>query len=139
MDTNEEVLRQIRESKRVGEYQLQSFITPSNGIFNPSLGFGSSSSGNINQKNIDADSFLKNLHMKTTKKKVFNPLKKEFDFQPSFVPASKPINIPTKEKKSSNETLSKLDISSRFYSVNVKNPQEHINYNMGMDSRHEKR
>jgi hypothetical protein len=139
MDPNEEVLRQIRESKRIGEYSLQSFRIPSNGIFNQELGYGSSSGGHINQHNIDADSFLKNLHMKTTKKIVFNPLNQSVNSKPTIVPMSKPINITSKQKRSCNENISKQDISSRFYSVNIKNPQEHINYNIGLDSRHEKR
>lgn len=137
---NEEVLKQIKESKKAGEYSLMNFKPAINGLFSEDLGFGSSSSGYINQKNIDADSFLKNLHIKNSKKIVFNPINQTINFKPSFIPmSSKPVNIPTKERKSCNNVISKQDISSRFNNPNLRDLQSHIDYRMGIDSRHIKR
>lgn len=138
---NEEVLKQINESKRVGQYSLLNFKPASNGIFSDDIGFGNSSSGGyINQKNIDADSFLKNLHIKNSKKIVFNPINQNINFKPTIVPIpSKPVNIPSKERRSCNNIVSKQDISSRFNNPYLKDPQAHIDYRMGIDSRHVKR
>jgi hypothetical protein len=137
---NEEVLKQIKESKKAGEYALVNFKPSSNGLFSDDLGFGNSSSGYINQKNIDADSFLKNLHIKNSKKIVFNPINQSINFKPSIAPIpSKPVNIPTKERRSCNNVVSKQDISSRFNNPNLRDPQAHIDYRIGVDSRHIKR
>lgn len=138
MDPNEEVLRQIRESKRVGEYMLQGYTPVDHGVFNQSIGYGNNSGGHISSSNIDADSFLKNLQMKNTKKIVYNPINQAINFKPNVF-RSAPVNIPTKEKRACNDVVSGQDISKRFYSVGLKNPQSHINYDMGIDSRHEKR
>ena len=116
---NEEVLKQIKESKKVGQYSLVNFKPATNGLFSDDLGFGNSSSGYINQKNIDADSFLKNLHIKNSKRIVFNPINQSINFKPSIAPIpSKPVNIPTKERRSCNNVVSKQDISSRFKNPN---------------------
>jgi hypothetical protein len=139
-DPNEEVLKQIKESKRVGEYLLTGFKSPINGLFSEDLGYGNSSSGNINQKNIDADSFLKNLHMKTTKKIVFNPMDQKIFSEPTYSPmTNKPVNLSSKERRSCNNIVSSQDISSRFKNPNLRDPQIHIDYRVGLDSRHTNR
>jgi len=140
MDANEEVLRQIRESKRVGEYSLQNFKEKTNGIFSEDVGFRNPNSGYINQHTIDADSFLKNLHIKNSKKIVYNPINQSINFKPTVVSSGiKPVNVTSKEKRSCNNVVSKQDISNRFYNPNLKNPQVNIDYRIGVDSRHEKR
>jgi hypothetical protein len=137
-DTNEEVVKQINESKRVGQYQLQGFTPSDHGVFNSTLGYGNRGGGRISSRNIDSDSFLKNIHVKNSTKIQSNPIIDSLVFHPTFI-RSAPINIPIKVKRRYNNAISGDDISSRFYNPNVMNLQNHINYNFGIDSRHEKR
>lgn len=137
MDPNKEVLRQVNESKRVGQYLVQNFTPKNHGIFQQTIGYGSNSGGYTSSSNIDSDSFLKNLHFKNTKKIQYNPIQQEFNFKPDFM-KSQVANITTKTKKSCNGVVSSQNISDRYFSF-IENPQSHINYDRGFDSRHEKR
>jgi hypothetical protein len=138
MNTNEEVLKQIKESKKVGEYMIQGFTPVSHGVFNETLGYSTNSCSGISQKNIDSDSFLKNLHAKNAYKIKNNPLNQDINFKPSVI-TGRQVNTETRERKSVDNTISKQDISSRFYAVNLRNPQQFINYSVGIDSRHQNR
>ena len=137
MDPNKEVLRQIKESKAVGSYLLSNFTPSDHGVFNSTLGYGNPT-GNTSRMNIDADSFLKNIHQKNTTKVIENPLLARVDFKPNVFKSS-PINVPTKLKRSNNIVISSQDISNRYYDMNVMNLQNHIQYSRGIDSRHQKR
>jgi len=137
MDVNEEVLKQIKESKGVGEYLLTNYTPYDNGVFNTTLGYRNSA-GHTSRANIDADSFLKNIHQKKTKIAKQNPMIEKLNYDSHFF-KSKPINIPTKLKRSDNIVVSSQDITGRYYDLNVMNLQNHIQYSRGIDSRHQKR
>jgi hypothetical protein len=132
MDINKEVLRQIKESKGAGEYMLQGFTESTHGVFNSTPGFNAT--GNTNSKSIDADSFLKNLNVKTTYMVKNNPLDQKINFKPIDI-KSKPVNIQTREKRSVDGLISNQDISSRSYQINVGGVQNHIDYRIPEDSR----
>lgn len=137
MDPNEEVLKQIEESKKVGKYLLENYIPKNHGSFNQTIGYGYNSGLYSSSKNIDSDSFLKNLHFKNSKKILYNPIKKDLNFRPEVI-TNPAVFVSTKQKRSCEEIISSKDVSSRYYSF-IENPQSHIDYNKGIDSRHEKR
>lgn len=137
MDPNAEVLKQIEESKKVGKYLLENYIPKDHGVFHQTIGYGNNAGAYSSSSNIDSDSFLKNLHFKNSKKILYNPIKKDLKFKPNVI-KSPAAFVSTKEKKSCNDVISSKDISSRYYSF-IENPQSHIDYSKGIDSRHEKR
>jgi hypothetical protein len=135
-DANEEVLKQIKESKASGDYMLANF-TPQNdhGVFNKSVGFNVNG-GTISRNNIDADSFLKNLHIKNSKKIVYNPLNQAINFRSSSF-TSHPTVI-SRDRKAC-DPISSINVHDRNFLPSVQDFQSRINYNKGTDSRHEKR
>lgn len=137
-DINEEVVKQINESKKVGQYLLSGFTPSDHGVFNSTLGYNGRGGGKISSNNIDTDSFLKNIHVKNSTRIVSNPIIESLNFKPSVF-RSEPVNIPSKFKRSDNNAISSEDISERYNNPNVMNLQNHINYNFGFDSRHQKR
>lgn len=132
---NQEVLKQIKESKGPGEYMTTNF-TPMNGhgVFNSSVGYGNSYSGHVSKLNVDSDSFLKNLHIRNSKSIVYNPIKEEINFKPNFI-STIPSSTDTRVKKIQNDTFG---ILSYQQNVNQVLPNK-VNYKIGMDSRHENR
>jgi hypothetical protein len=137
MDPNVEVLKQINESKNVGKYLLQNYTPKDHGVFHQTIGYGSNSGGYTSSSNIDSDSFLKNLHFKNSKKIQYNPIRQDINFKPNFI-KSPLANVSSKERKSCNNVVSSQNISSRYFSF-IENPQSHINYDKGIDSRHQNR
>lgn len=134
MDINKQVLRQINESKSAGNYSTRSFHDNSFNFVN-NAGFNNNTfNGGINPAFIGDDSFLKNLNIKNSKAfgKMNNPL-------PAYTPE---IDIKfgivsngTRTNKSCNGTFD-FDYTKSHFNPNIIDPQQFINYNIGIDSRH---
>ena len=124
----------MEESKKAGEYSITNFRWGQYGVINDEVGLNNSGSG-INRASVDSDSFLKNLHIKNSRKIVYNPILNKFKRDPMLI-RSEPINIDTKTRRSCSESQ---DMTTRHYQFGVQDIQNHVNYNTGMDSRYEKR
>lgn len=141
IDINDAVLREIRQNKLAGKYQLANFYDNSTPYSYTAGNNNITFNGGINPQNISDDSYLKNLQIKNNKTIKGND---NFLNRPT-----KPVNLisgfqvnETRRRKSCNDINDK-DYYLLGYRTNsaVIGIQNHINYDTrtGIDSRHVKR
>lgn len=144
MDINKQVVRQIMESRAVGDYAINNTFAQNGAQYASAAGWNNNTfNGGINPANIDADSFLKGIHVKNSKaiEKNRNPMPSgSYRSQESHVSGVGSINI-TRDRKACNDIF-QVDYTNRHFNPHLINPQSHVrdthDYH-GIDSRHLKR
>lgn len=130
MDEYEQMMR------KQGQYILTDFNNRCN--MTMSSGFLNTRKTGVSGRDILAESRLRNIQMKNTKdqdlkKNPFNPQPNlNFSIDNRLEPAY------TREKKTCND-ISDISYNALRFQPNLQNPQEHVKYNIGIDTRHESR
>lgn len=134
IDINKQVLIQINESKSAGNYSTRSFYDNSFGIINNAGYNNNTFNGGINPMFIGDDSFLKNLNVKNSKAtgKMNNPLPV---YKPNIDVKVGIVSNNTRTNRACNTSLD-FDYTKSHFNPHLVDPQQFINYNMGIDSRH---
>lgn len=140
MNINKQIFRQVDESRGPGDYRVNNTYSYNGNQYTGDVGYLNTFNGGIDKERIDADSYLKGIHIKNSKAfcKNRNPII-NFKLTENEVSVQN-INLTT-QRKSCNSVF-EADYTKRHLNPNLKPIQNHLNFSnarMGIDSRHAKR
>ena len=144
MDINKQVVRQIKESRAVGDYSINNVFAHNGSQYASTAGWNNNTfNGGINPANVDTDSFLKGIHIKNSKAIAnnMNPMPKG-SYKPQESPVSGVGSINTTRDRKACNDIFQVDYTNRHFNPILIDPQAYLNQThnyLGVDSRHLKR